>query len=756
MKRHVFMLMLVLITIPSCVVFGCIHEHDENQNPKTIGIIDDIMEGEEQQQEQHVNDKDTILSHHSGLSLLESIYVKQPSRESAKENLRFLTSKPHQAGTKQDEILGKWMVKQFKSLGADDAWVDPVDAFVSYPKERPRLAILAENSTNEDERIHYEAKLSEDILSNDETSDNWFRNHTFNGYSPSGKVVARIVYANFGTPEDFDVLEKFNIQIKGRIVLVRYGKCFRGLKAMNAQKRGAIGVIIYSDPHEDGFEVGKTYPNGPWRSKSSVQRGSVQFNSLCAGDPARAASNDTMKKCGYHPHELYPSIPVLPIAWEDALPLLKDLSGPYGPSEFVGSLQIAYRLGPSRKHVLLQTKNRFTTKKIWNAFAVFRGPHFGTKRDRPVILGNHRDAWVFGAVDPNSGTSCMLEVVKGFGMLKKIGWRPKRTILFASWSGEELGLLGSTAFGEQHEHGFLKRAVAYLNVDIGVSGNRFELETTATLARLIAKVLKDIPDPEIPKSSLLARWDKRFYPLGTGSDYTVFIHHLGIPSADLRFSADSGSGKATAYGVYHSIYDSFSWMEQYGDPTFVFHEKMAQVWGVCALRIADALTLPFNHVDQAKLVRSYVAQVEGMVMNPIIFKEMRYAADELLQVAMREAATKYEFETIDSHRNDRLAFSERQFLIPNGGLPLRKWFKHILQAPDLYLGYSASTMPGIVQAFVDQKDPELANQQARIVAERILAVARYLHSGRGVPASEENYEIRRNDIFLMPANVMVA
>jgi N-acetylated-alpha-linked acidic dipeptidase len=620
------------------------------------------------------------------------------------------------------------MVQRFKKLGADDAWVDPVDAFLSYPRRRPYLAVVC--SKNESD-VFFEAKLAEDILDSDSTSDTFNRNHTFNGYSPSGRVKGKLVYANFGTPDDFAVLEKWNVTVKDRIVLMRYGKCFRGLKVMNAQLRGAVGAIIFSDPHEDGFNIGATYPDGPWRPKSSVQRGSVQFNSLCAGDPARAASNDTLERCGYHPEELYPSIPVLPIAWEDALPLLQFVHGPFAPPEFVGSLQIAYKLGPSYKDILLDVQNRFTVEKIWNAFAIFKGPHYGTKRDRPLIIGNHRDAWVFGAVDPNSGTSCMLEVAKGFGHLRKMGWKPKRTILFASWSGEEIGLLGSTAWAEKNANGFLKNAVAYLNVDIGVSGDRFELETTATLARYIAGVLRDIPDVEDPKSSLLVRWDRKFRPLGTGSDFTVFIHNLGIPSADLRFSANSGSGKATAYGVYHSIYDSFSWMEQFGDPTFAFHEKMAVLWGVAALRIADSVTLPFVHFDQARLVLSYVNYVQGMVTDPIAYKAMLHASFEYFEVARRELRAKRGFESIDSARNDRLAFSERQFLIQgvSNGLPLRIWFKHVLQAPDLYLGYSAVVIPGVVTAFQDQNDTALANQQALVFSQRVRAVARFLHGG---------------------------
>ena len=328
-----------------------------------------------------------------GLSPLEAVFAKQPSRNTARAHLRFLTSTPHMAGTFQDEVLARWMQQKLKDLGADESWVDPVDAFLSYPQQNPRLALL---SKSDESKFEFEAKLSEDILKSDRTSDTYYRNHTFNGYSPSGSVKGKLVYANFGTPEDFKVLEKFNISIKGAIVLTRYGKCFRGLKAMNAQQRGAIGIVIYSDPHEDGYSVGSTYPHGPWRPASSVQRGSVQFNSLCAGDPRRTASNNSFEKCGYEPEDLYPKIPVLPISYEDALPLLRDLQGPFAPPEFVGALQVAYKLGPSDHKVWMMTKNRYGTNQIWNAFGIFKGHHYGAKRDRPLVIGNHRDAWVFG------------------------------------------------------------------------------------------------------------------------------------------------------------------------------------------------------------------------------------------------------------------------------------------------------------------------------------------------------------------------
>lgn len=650
------------------------------------------------------------------LSPLELLFASRMNRTSARANLQFLTAKPHQAGTRQDKVLADFMVSQFTKFGMDRAWVDPIPASVSYPERSPRVAVLARGSG----RIEVELKLSEDLL--DSFSDVWDRNHTSLGYSPSGNVTGKLVYANFGTPQDFAVLARLGVPIKGNIVLVRYGRCFRGLKVKNAQELGAVGVLIYSDPMEDGYAVGPDYPNGPWRPQSSVQRGSVVFNSLCAGDPDRKASNKegaTLKVCGYSPSELVPRIPALPLAWEDALPLLRKLQfGPWPPSDFVGALAnlTTYQLGPSPQLVWMQVSNVKLTKPIWNAFGLIKGRDYGTARDRPVILGNHRDAWVFGAVDPNSGTAVMLEVAKAFAVLPA---RPRRTVLFASWSGEELGLLGSTAFGENNAE-FLQNAVAYVNVDVGVSGKLFQLGCTATLARLVRQVMAALPDPELLGESLLVRWpnNNSYSQLGTGSDYTVFVHHRGIASVDMRFSPARGNGgSATQYGVYHSDFDSFDWMDRQGDPGFVFHEQMAKVFGLVALRLANNPVLPFSHVDQARLVVGFVDRIRGMVPCPRAFRDMQRAAKEYLAVAQSLIR--------DEASNDKMAFSERQFLAKQG-LPLRQWFKHVLHAPGLHLGYDADFLPGITQAYRDMHDPKLAIQQALLFTERLRAVSRSL------------------------------
>ncbi len=432
----------------------------------------------------------------------------------------------------------QFVQRRFQEYGVPIARIEAFPALLSYPgPRRPVLELIdAFNSSH----VLFTPALGELVLEEDPTSDTVWRNHTYLGYSPAGEATAELVYANYGRPQDFDVREcdttgclctcvqcdsdaspqcihpsneltsqqvlaAAGVEVAGRIVIVRYGRCFRGLKVMNAQERGAVGVLIYSDPAEDGFAKGDTYPDGPWRPEWGVQRGSSAFMSLCTGDPARAASAQSIKEvggvgsigqgkrrettspagwilnspsppthtqiCGYETDELRPSIPALPISYGDAKPLLERLEGPEAPADFQGGLYLKYHLGPSPSTVVrMQTHNREFTSDIWNVIGVLPSPDYGTPRDRLVLLSNHRDAWVFGAVDPNSGTAGLLEVAKGFGTLWRLGWRPKRTIILGSWSGEELGLIGSTHFGETNARELSRKAVAVLNCDSAVSG----------------------------------------------------------------------------------------------------------------------------------------------------------------------------------------------------------------------------------------------------------------------------------------------
>jgi len=573
-------------------------------------------------------------------------------------------------------------------------------------------------------------------------------NHTFNSYSPSGNATAPVVYANFGLPEDFSALEAAGVSVKGAIALMRYGKCFRGLKAMNAQAAGAVAALIYSDPEQDGYAVGSVYPDGPWRPKTSVQRGSIQFISICAGDPARAYAphgKSVEEVCGKAQDELIPQIPVLPISWADAMIFLTSLAGPEAPPPFRGALNITYRMGPTSPYrAALRIRNHFQKSPVWNVIATIPGS-LPKERDQPVLLGNHRDAWVYGAADPNSGTAQMIEVAKGLGALLQKGWRPQRTILLCSWSGEEYGLLGSTAWGEIHgdsdsgqlsTDGLLSRALAYLNVDTGVSGHHFHGSGTPSLGRVLAGVLGQVKDPKTQKP-LSEHWGSGdLFALGSGSDYTTFIDHLGIPSLDIAFSPPE------AYGVYHSVYDSFAWMETEGDPTFEYHRAMSQVWGLLALRLAGSEGSPLLPVSvdptlQAAAVGEYIIEIKKM-SNGTVQKHLDFSPLDTAHIAFTAAASRVATEVAGlvamppssardeavAELNDRLGLLERRFLTEEG-LPGRKWFRHCLQAPGLYTGYAPKTLPGVHHA-IETRDWPTAQGQINVAAARTTEAAKFL------------------------------
>jgi len=558
------------------------------------------------------------------------------------------------------------------------------------------------------------------------------------------------VYANYGFPEDFQALAAAGVDVRGTIVLMRYGKCFRGLKAMNAERNGALAALIYSDPAEDGFAKGTVYPDGPWRPPTSVQRGSIQFISLCPGDPARAYLPDGAQEelCGYNQSELIPNIPVLPLSYADAAPRLRSLGGPVAPDGFVGALNLTYRLGPSAGglRARLVIHNTFDKAPVWNVVGTIPGT-LPAEDDQPVLLGNHRDAWVYGAADPNSGTAQLLEVAKGLGQLLATGWRPRRSIMLLSWSGEEYGLLGSTAWSEVHAHTpTLSRALAYLNVDTGVSGRHFRAMGTPSLGRVLTAALGAVDDPGRPGHTLAEHWDDGdLYALGSGSDYTAFIDHLGIPSLDMAFWPDA------AYGVYHSTFDSFEWMDTVGDPGFKYHVAMAQVWGLIALRLAgsqlDGTTsqttigearntqhaahiLPLNFTLQAEAIGGYIAAAKARPNGTRVdfaaldAAHARFAAAAQRVGAAEAALTRSGDSAAIAALNERLAYVERRFLAPNG-LPGRKYFKHVLQAPGLYTGYAPKTLPGVYDA-VSSGDFATANAQAQVAAERIEAAAAFL------------------------------
>lgn len=691
--------------------------------------------------------KEAVLSRSQALdaqlSSEETLFLSVPSNVSAREHLKYITSKPHVAGTPGDHEMAKYVQERFVEAGITDSVIDPQKVLLAYPVDRS-FALVDESG-----KVVWKAPLAEEVLKSDPTSDTWWRNHTFNGYSPSGNATAPIVYANFGRPEDFAALKAAGVEVKGAIALMRYGNNFRGLKAQDAEAAGAVAALIYSDPEQDGFARGSVYPHGPWRPASSVQRGSIQFISTCAGDPARAYAPHGLtveQVCGYEQKELIPNIPVLPLSYADAIPILEALEGHEVPASFRGALNLTYRTGPSKKfRGALHVHNRFEKGPVWNVIGRIPGT-LQEEHDHPVILGNHRDAWVYGAADPNSGTAQLLEVARGLGSLLQTGWRPLRTIILTSWSGEEYGLLGSTAWGEVHgdsatgelsSSGLLSKALAYLNVDTGVSGPNFHASGTPSLGHVLAGVLGHVKQPNTT-TTVAHKWDGDLYALGSGSDYTVFIDHLGIPSLDMNFAPDA------MYGVYHSVYDSFAWMDTQGDPGFKFHVAMAQIWGLVALRLAGttgqaAKPLPFNVTLQADAIGGYISDIQKD-LNATSRSYLDFSALSRAQVAFAQAARQTMEDTAHLSTetpstatdarilalNDRLAALERQFLTKEG-LPGRKWFRHVLQAPGYDTGYAPKTLPGIIESIGAAKW-SLAQSQIEVAAFRVNAAATFLGS----------------------------
>ncbi|MGH9576170.1 MAG: M28 family peptidase, partial [Terriglobales bacterium] len=461
----------------------------------------------------------------------------------------------------------------------------------------------------------------------------------YNGFSRSGAVEAEVVYANYGRPGDFRKLKEMGIDVCGKIVLVRYGENFRGVKAYTAQQEGAAGVIIYSDPADDGYFKGDMYPKGPWRPESGVQRGSIAFIFKYPGDPttpgiASVPSLEDSKRTPPEQAASLPRIPTTPLSYADARPILENLAGPESPRAWQGALPFTYHVGPGPVRVKMSLKQDYAYRTIWNVIGKIRGREFP---DEWVTSGNHRDAWVYGAVDPNSGTAAQLEAARALGALLKTGWRPRRTMVLGSWDAEEQGLIGSTEWAEQYSKE-LAGAVTYINMDAAASGPKFAAAAVPSLKQFVRDVTKSVaspaggtvydawklakekeaaekrakekeaaekPSPDIgggERPPVAESADLPVGDLGSGSDYTAFLQHLGVPSTDV-----SSSGP---YGVYHSVFDNFAWFSKFGDPGFHYLQQMARIYGLQLLRMSEADALPYNYEDYGKEVATYLQKAQ--------------------------------------------------------------------------------------------------------------------------------------------------
>ncbi len=651
-----------------------------------------------------------------------------PQGPSAREHLRRLTAEPHVAGTPEDRATAVYVRDQMRLFGLSAEFKE-YQVWLNYPKTDPTVELLAPRR----ERI----SVREAVLKEDPTSANPKITPLFNGYSASGDVTAPLVYANYGLPPDYDALAKAGVDVKGKIVIVRYGNSFRGVKAKVAQDHGAVGCIIYSDPADDGYVQGEVYPEGPWRPVAAGQRGSVQFLFQYPGDPltpGKPAIPGTPRISLEEAYADIPRIPVQPLAYDEARKLIAPLKGPVRPRGFQGGFPFAYHVGGTNDvRVHLKTDMDYQSRTLWDVVARIDGDE---EKDRWVIMGNHRDAWVFGAVDPNSGTATMLEVARGFGELLKSGWHPHRTIILCSWDGEEYGLIGSTEWAEENAQELQQKAVAYLNVDVAVNGPNYNASSVPSLWRLIRGATREVKDPKTGKT-IYQQWqdrtreqrneldpdydaEARIGPLGSGSDYTPFLQHLGIASTDMGFGGD--------YGVYHSAYDSFYWMSHFGDPDFVYHVAAAQLWGTMALRLADASALPFDYTDYANQIREYFNEsvklakrrhLETAVDEKAMNDALKDFADEAARIERERQRLAGENDKSSSARlrrlNDALMGAERAF-IDDRGLRGRPWYKHEIYAPGIFTGYAAQPLTDFRQALDDRNTTNLREGLDAIVA----------------------------------------
>lgn len=652
----------------------------------------------------------------------EDAFRAVPDPKSAREHLRRLTLVPHIAGTKEDYDTAVYVRDQLRSYGLA-AELKEYEVWMNYPNAPTVLELITTR--------RQPLSTREAVVPGDPTSSNPKITPLFNGYSASGDVTGSVVYANYGLPGDYDELKKAGVEVKGKIVIVRYGNSFRGVKAKVAEDHGAIGCIIYSDPEDDGYMQGDVYPKGPWRPVASGQRGSVQYLFDYPGDPLTPGRPAIPGEPRLKPEEAtdLTRIPVQPIAYDVAKTILSQLKGPVRPTrEFQGGLPFAYHVGGTNDVKLrLKTDMDYKLRKIWDVVARIDG---NEEKDRWVVLGNHRDAWVFGAVDPNSGSATMLEVGRGLGELLKQGWKPRRTIILCSWDAEEYGLIGSTEWAEEFAQDLTQKAVAYLNLDAAVSGAHFGASSVPSLWRLLRAATRDVKDPRTGKS-VYQQWqdhareglpegapirEASIAALGSGSDYTPFLQHLGVPSTDMGFNGD--------YGVYHSAYDSFYWMDHFGDPGFQYHVAAAQLWGMLAMRLAEADGLSLDYTDYASQIREYFTEAIKLarirdLAGSLDEKAMTSAIDEFAKEAERVEKARQDAVRNSDHAklakiNDALIQAERQF-IDQRGLRGRAWYKHQIYAPGFYTGYAAQPLTDFRQALDDRNSANAKEGLERIV-----------------------------------------
>jgi N-acetylated-alpha-linked acidic dipeptidase len=692
---------------------------------------------------------------------LEARFDSQLNSEKLRTWMKKISARPHHIGSAYNKETADFIAGLFRSWGYDTR-LEQFDVLFPTPKTR-----IVEMTAPE----KFTLRLNEPQIAEDATSGQQSEQlPTYNAYSIDGDVTAPLVYVNYGIPADYEELAKRGIDVKGKIVIARYGGSWRGIKPKVAAENGAVGCLIYSDPRNDGYYQGDVYPKGAWRSENGVQRGSVMDMPLYPGDPLTKGVGATKdaKRIAAKDAPTLTKIPVLPISYADALPLLRNLDGAVVPESWRGALPVTYHFGGKTPTVRIKLEFNWNTVPIYNVIARMNG---GERPDEWIIRGNHRDAWVNGADDPTSGLVAMMEEARAIAELARSGWKPKRTIIYAAWDGEEEGLLGSTEWVEQHAAELRDKAAVYINTDsngrgfLGIGGSH-------TLEKFMNEVGKDIPDPQTKmtvwertranqivngsaseRKEAMDRSDLRISPLGSGSDYTPFLQHLGIASLNVGFGGEDGGGS------YHSIYDSFDHYTRFGDPGFAYGIALAEVCGHATLRLANADTLPFEFSNFAETVGRYADEVakladsmreETRATNQLISNGMWIAVQDPTQkviaprtkenvpyisfaplqnsvARLNESVKSYqaarkEIPIARQKELDEMLFKTERSLTTSNGLPRRDWFRHQIYAPGFYTGYGVKTLPGIREA-IEQRNWKEASEQIEVTAKVIDAFA---------------------------------
>ncbi len=663
---------------------------------------------------------------------IEERFMAIPSARLAGAELKTLTAVPHIAASPEDHQMALYMAEKFRAAGMATQIV-PYRVLLNWPE---LVRVVAYDSSG---KTLMTGPAPEHVRG-DPFQNNPRMVMPFNGSSGSGDVTGEVVYANYGRPEDFKELETRRISLHGKIVLMRYGVNFRGVKVYLAELHGAAGVLLYSDPQDDGYYKGDPYPEGPWRPATGVQRGSVQYLFKYPGDPETpgiASTPDLPDTERVSPDGNQPHIISIPLSYHDAAPILQALTGPGVPEGWQGALPFRYHMGPGGVRVHLVSQQDYQRRTIWDVIGTIQGSELP---DEQVIVGNHRDAWVYGAVDPNSGTAAMLEAIHGIAVLLKQGWRPKRTLIFCSWDAEEEGLIGSTEWVEQHGDE-MSRVVAYFNTDVGVAGPDFNAAAVPSLKQFVRQVTQAVPSPvtgtvyqqwrlhqagsdehRASSAPLESGEEVQVNDLGSGSDFTPFLQHAGVPSTDV--------GSGGPYGVYHSAFDDYTWFVMNADPHFVYLQQMARVLGLEAIRMADADVLPYNYPAYARAIAAYLEAAASKAreagLNTLDFADAQAAAGRFTAAAEKVYALQKVPPSDPSQLDQTLRAVETNLLSP-AGLPTRPWYKHTIYAPGEFTGYSAVVIPGVNEA-IDAHETSLAQQQLTVLAEALGRAAQTLDS----------------------------